>query len=62
MHSGIAFCAGKRSRKQARRKIARSTLTPEHLVMFFGYGLYDLRRNGLPFDGNPAKKVGKQHD
>ena len=28
-----------------------------------GWGLYDLfGRNGLPVDGGPAKKVGKQHD
>ena len=28
-----------------------------------GWGMYDLfGRNGLPVDGNPAKKVGKQHD
>jgi hypothetical protein len=35
-----------------------------HLVMFpGGWGLYDLYgRNGLPVDGAPAKKVGKQHD
>ena len=35
-----------------------------HLVMFpSGWGLYDLYgRNGLPVDGNPGKKVGKQHD
>jgi hypothetical protein len=35
-----------------------------HLVMFpSGWGLYDLfRRNGLPVDGAPARKVGKQHD
>ncbi len=35
-----------------------------HLVMFpSGWGLYDLYgRNGLPVDGTPAKKVGKQHD
>jgi hypothetical protein len=35
-----------------------------HLVMFpSGWGFYDLfRRNGLPVDGAPAKKVGKQHD
>jgi len=35
-----------------------------HLVMFpSGWGFYDLfRRNGLPVDGGPAKKVGKQHD
>ena len=35
-----------------------------HLVMFpSGWGLYDLfGRNGLGVDGEPAKKVGKQHD
>jgi hypothetical protein len=35
-----------------------------HLVMFpSGWGFYDLfRRNGLPVDGKPAQKVGKQHD
>jgi hypothetical protein len=35
-----------------------------HLVMFpSGWGMYDLyRRQGLPVDGAPAKKVGKQHD
>ena len=35
-----------------------------HLVMFpSGWGMYDLfGRNGLPPSGEPAKKVGKQHD
>jgi hypothetical protein len=35
-----------------------------HLVMFpSGWGLYDLYgRNGLPVDGGPAQKVGRQHD
>jgi hypothetical protein len=35
-----------------------------HLVMFpSGWGMYDLyRRFGLPVDGKPARKVGKQHD
>jgi Domain of Unknown Function (DUF1080) len=35
-----------------------------HLVMFpSGWGMYDLhRRGGLPVDGAPAKKVGKQKD
>ncbi len=35
-----------------------------HLVMFpSGWGMYDLhRRNGLPVDPAPAKKVGKQKD
>ncbi|HTU26559.1 MAG TPA: DUF1080 domain-containing protein [Pirellulales bacterium] len=34
------------------------------LVMFpSGWGFFDLYgRNGLPVDGGPAKKVGKQHD
>ena len=28
-----------------------------------GWGFYDLyRRGGLPVDGGPAKKAGKQHD
>jgi hypothetical protein len=28
-----------------------------------GWGMYDLfGRNGLPVDGGPAKRVGKQHD
>ncbi len=58
MHTGIAFWGRK---------------APEHgdpytyagiLVMFpSGYGMYDLfGRNGLPVDGGPAKKAGKQHD
>ncbi len=35
-----------------------------HLVMFpSDWGMYDLYgRRGLPVDGKPAKKVGKQHD
>jgi Domain of Unknown Function (DUF1080) len=35
-----------------------------HLVMFpSNWGMWDLYgRNGLPVDGGPAKKVGKQHD
>jgi hypothetical protein len=58
MHTGIALWGRK---------------APEHgdpytyagpLVMFpSGWGMYDLfGRNGLPVDGGPAKKVGKQHD
>jgi hypothetical protein len=58
MHTGIALWGRK---------------APEHgdpytyaglLVMFpSGYGMYDLYgRMGLPVDGGPAKKVGKQHD
>jgi uncharacterized protein (DUF427 family) len=58
MHSGIAFWG----------RIAPEKGDPYtymgHLVMFpSGWGMYDLhRRGGLPVDGNPAKKVGKQHD
>src|SRR5207249_7099850 len=46
-------------------KTGRSEYTYQgHLVMFpSGWGMYDLfGRNGLPVDGGPAKKVGKQHD
>lgn len=46
-------------------KAARTEYTYQgHLVMFpSGYGMYDLyRRNGLPVNGEPARKVGKQHD
>jgi hypothetical protein len=58
MHSGIAFWG----------RIAPEQNDPftyaGHLVMFpSGWGMHDLygRRN-LPVDGEPAKKVGKQHD
>jgi len=58
MHSGIAFWG----------RVATEQGDPAtyagHLVMFpSGWGMYDLYgRNGLPVDGGPAKKVGKQHD
>ncbi len=41
-----------------------STPMPAMLVMFpSGWSMYDLYgRGGLPVDGEPAKKVGKQHD
>jgi hypothetical protein len=58
MHSGIAMWG----------KVAPDKGDPYtyagHLVMFpSGWGMYDLYgRNGLPVDGGPAKKVGKQHD
>lgn len=58
MHSGIALWG----------RVAPDKGDPYtyagHLVMFpSGWGLYDLYgRNGLPVDGRPAKKVGKQHD
>jgi hypothetical protein len=58
MHSGIALW-GKKYEKDGETFSYQG-----HLVMFpSGWGMYDLfRRNGLPVDGEPAKKVGKQHD
>jgi Domain of Unknown Function (DUF1080) len=58
MHSGIAFWGHVAPDKGDKYTYAG------HLVMFpSGWGMYDLYgRNGLPVDGNPAKKVGKQHD
>ena len=58
MHSGIAMWG-----KQAPEHGDEFTFAG-HLVMFpSGWGMYDLfGRNGLPVDGKPAKKVGKQHD
>jgi hypothetical protein len=68
MHSGVAFWGEvypKADGKVTDPKADRSEHTYKgHLVMFpSGYGMYDLfGRNGLPVDGGPAKKVGKQHD
>ncbi len=58
MHSGIAFWG-----KQAPEKGDKWTYAG-HLFMFpSGWSMYDLYgRGGLPVDGGPAKKVGKQHD
>lgn len=58
MHSGIAMW-GKKYEKDAEKFSYQG-----HLVMFpSGWGMYDLfRRQGLPVDGGPARKVGKQHD
>jgi hypothetical protein len=58
MHSGIALWG-----RLAPEKGDPFTYAG-HLVMFpSGWGLYDLYgRNGLPPSGEPAKKVGKQHD
>jgi len=58
MHSGIAFWG-----RNAPDKGDKYTYAG-HLVMFpSGWGMYDLfGRGGLPVDGGPAKKVGKQHD
>jgi Domain of Unknown Function (DUF1080) len=67
MHSGVALW-GKvftMPEKVTDPKASRTEYTYQgHLVMFpSGYGLYDLyRRGGLPPDGKPAQKVGKQHD
>jgi hypothetical protein len=58
MHSGIAFWG-----RNAPEKGDPYTYAG-HLVMFpSGWGMYDLfGRGGLPVDGGPARKVGKQHD
>jgi len=58
MHSGIALW-GKKYEKDGEKFSYMG-----HLVMFpSGWGMHDLfRRGGLPVDGEPAKKVGKQHD
>ncbi len=58
MHSGIAFWG-----RNAPEHGDKYTYAG-HLVMFpSGWGMYDLfGRGGLPVDGGPAKKVGKQHD
>ena len=65
MHSGIAFWGEVKPdvSKQPEKDRTKHTYAG-HLVMFpSGYGLYDLfGRNGLPVDGKPARKVGKQHD
>jgi hypothetical protein len=58
MHSGIAMWG-----RVAPDKGDKYTYAG-HLVMFpSGWGMYDLYgRNGLPVDGKPGVKVGKQHD
>jgi Domain of Unknown Function (DUF1080) len=68
MHSGVAFWGEvwpTADGKVKDPKTDRSEHTYKgHLVMFpSGWGMYDLfGRNGLPVDGGPAKRVGKQHD
>ena len=68
MHSGVCFWGEvwpKADGKVTDPKKDRSEYTYKgHLVMFpSGWSMYDLfGRNGLPVDGGPAKKVGKQHD
>jgi len=58
MHSGIAFWGRKAPDKGDPYTYAG------HLVMFpSDWGMFDLfGRGGLPVDGRPAKRVGKQHD
>ena len=65
MHSGLAFWGVVKPDVSKDPEADRTKHTyAGHLVMFpSGYGMYDLfGRNGLPVDGAPAKKVGKQHD
>jgi hypothetical protein len=65
MHSGVAFWGTVKPdvSKDPEKDRTKHTYAG-HLVMFpSGWGMYDLfGRNGLPVDGGPAKKVGKQHD
>ena len=65
MHSGVGFWGVVKPDVSKEPEKDRTKYTyAGHLVMFpSGYGMYDLfGRNGLPVDGGPAKKVGKQHD
>ena len=65
MHSGVSFWGVVKPDVSKEPEKDRTKYTyAGHLVMFpSGYGMYDLfGRNGLPVDGGPAKKVGKQHD
>jgi len=65
MHSGVCFWGVVKPDVSKDPEKERSKYTyAGHLVMFpSGWGMYDLfGRNGLPVDGGPAKKVGKQHD
>jgi hypothetical protein len=65
MHSGVAFWGEVRPSVSKEPEKDRTKYTyAGHLVMFpSGWGMYDLfGRNGLPVDGAPARKVGKQHD
>src|SRR5438093_10529203 len=65
MHSGVCFWGVVKPDVSKDPEKDRSKYTyAGHLVMFpSDWGMYDLfGRNGLPVDGRPAKKVGKQHD
>lgn len=66
MHSGVSFWGRvppDKFKGIAEKEKAEHTYQG-HLVMFpSGWGMFDLfRRNGLPVNGGPGKKVGKQHD
>jgi hypothetical protein len=65
MHSGVSFWGTIKPDVSKEPDKDRTKYTyAGHLVMFpSGWGMYDLfGRNGLPVNGAPAKKVGKQHD
>lgn len=65
MHSGVCFWGAVKPEVSKDPDKDRTKYTyAGHLVMFpSGWGMYDLfGRNGLPVDGGPAKRVGKQHD
>jgi hypothetical protein len=71
MHSGICFWGrfGPEVVPEDQRKEKVKYTYGGHLVMFpTGWGMYDLYGGakgtgvGLPVDGKPAQKVGKQHD
>jgi hypothetical protein len=64
MHSGIAFWGKVLPEGEKFTKQRGKYTYAGHLVMFpFHWGMYDLfGRNGLPVDGGPAKKVGKDDD
>jgi hypothetical protein len=66
MHSGVALWGRQFVPADVKDPVAEKAqhTYQGHLVMFpSGWGMYDLyRRNGLPVDGRPAQKVGKQHD
>lgn len=65
MHSGVSFWGLVKPDVSKDVEKDRTKYTyAGHLVMFpSGWGMYDLfGRNGLPVNGAPAKKVGKQHD
>lgn len=65
MHSGVAFWGLVKPEVSKDPEKDRTKYTyAGHLVMHpSGWGMYDLfGRNGLPVDGGPARKVGKQHD